>query len=69
MRQKWYDNEDQILEIVRKDHSLGLDSLFRVNINYEDPKFRIVAPFVEHALKPQNYMSSNKYSSSRRSTG
>ena len=41
------------MERIRNDHSLGLDSLFRVKINYGDPKLRIVAPFVEAALKPR----------------
>jgi len=41
------------MERIRNDHSLGLDSLFRVKINYGDPRLRIVAPFVEAALKPR----------------
>lgn len=48
-----FNSEDEIMERIRNDHSLGLDSLFRVKINYGDPRLRIVAPFVEAALKPR----------------
>ena len=49
-----FESEDEIRDRIRNDHSLGMDSLYRVKIKFRDQAFRIVAPFVEHALKPQN---------------
>lgn len=49
-----YFTSDEILDIIRKDHSLGLDSMYRVNIkDTEKNDMRLVAPFVEHALNPK----------------
>lgn len=47
----WY-TSDEMMEKIRNDHSLGLDSLYRTNIKHEETNFRIVAPFIEHALNP-----------------
>lgn len=42
-----------MLDKIRNDHSLGLDSLYRSkNIKHHENTFRIVAPFIEHALNP-----------------
>jgi hypothetical protein len=41
-----------MLDKIRNDHSLGLDSLYRTNIKHHETSFRIVAPFIEHALNP-----------------
>ena len=47
----WYTSEE-MLDKIRNDHSLGLDSLYRTNIKHHETSFRIVAPFIEHALNP-----------------
>lgn len=41
-----------MMDKIRNDHSLGLDSLYKTNIKHEETSFRIVAPFIEHALNP-----------------
>ena len=42
------------MDIIRKDHSLGLDSLYRVNIrDTEKNDIRVVAPFIAHGLTPK----------------
>ena len=49
-----YFTSDEILDIIRKDHTLGLDSLYRVNIKETEKNgIRVVAPFIEHALNPK----------------
>lgn len=41
-----------MLDKIKNDHSLGLDSLYRCKIKHEEMPMRIVAPFIEHALNP-----------------
>jgi hypothetical protein len=59
---RWFESEDEIREKIRNDHSLGMDSLYRVNIKFKDDKFRIVAPFIEHALKPRKEEKKSSFS-------
>jgi hypothetical protein len=48
-----------MMDKIRNDHTLGLDSLYRSkNIKYEENSFRIVAPFIEHALNPPKKLKS-----------
>ena len=55
-----YFTSDEILDIIRKDHTLGLDSLYRVNIkDTEKNDIKIVAPFIEHALNPKKRKGEN----------
>lgn len=42
-----------MLDKIRNDHSLGLDSLYNnPKVIHPETSFRIVAPFIEHALNP-----------------
>ena len=49
-KKEW--TSEQIRDEIRRDLRLGMDSLYRVNIKEKKMPFRIVAPFVEHALNP-----------------
>jgi hypothetical protein len=48
---KWYTSEE-MLEKIKGDHSMGLDSLYNGRIKHEEMPLRIVAPFIEYALNP-----------------
>jgi hypothetical protein len=41
-----------MLEKIKGDHSMGLDSLYNGRIRHEQSPLRIVAPFIEYALNP-----------------
>lgn len=48
---KWYTSEE-MLEKIKGDHSMGLDSLYNGRVKHEEIPMRIVAPFIEYALNP-----------------
>ena len=45
--------------MIAKNDSLGMDLLYRVNLKAKE--FRLVAPFVEHALEPRKPDALSKY--------
>lgn len=57
---KWYTSEE-MMEKIKGDTSMGLDSLYNGRIKHEEMPMRIVAPFIEYALNPPKKPTDDEY--------